>query len=189
MKREDKNILIIQTIRLYWNKKVRGAPYSSIRNQWQKAYPLPSNFFEFFGDGNLEHEIYLEQNQSGIIKIESRRKIRKQEKNIQISGIKVLKKQNQYEVIYCSNLQGGNPIRKKYDKQKHSYIALNETAMNLEENEYGRIIYNGRYTTWDEMYYRMDVINLIYIKKKDGSCDIFQVREPDKIYKQIAKLY
>lgn len=68
---------------------------------------------------------------------------------------------------------------------------LNEKAFALYENEYGQVLYNGRFTDFDtgEWYYILNIINLIYTNNHCKDIDIFTKQKSIKSYTQIAKLF
>lgn len=185
-------MLLTQHIKIYWDKECRGAPYSTIRNQIDKAYSLPKGFFDYNPHGLPSHYMYLIQSKSGFEKRFDRVDTISENKGIRIDAVQILNEIADCEVRYryCWH-RGAIPARKQFDYENGGDVDLDELAMTLKPNEYGRIIYNARYTDFDSgaWYYGLDIINIINNTEQDASLDRFIKNSPDKIYKQIAVLH
>jgi hypothetical protein len=184
-------MLLIQHIKLHWNKDCRGAPHSVTRSQMPKSHELPQTFFDYNPLGYPSHYMYLIQRKNGLDKKINRIDTLTDHENERIGATEILKQGINYEIRYRYDFHGyAIPERHKYDPHECVYKPLNESAMVLKENEYGRIIYNGRYRDYDtgQWYYEMDIVNVIYISKDKVSLNIFTDNEPDRTYKQIAFL-
>jgi hypothetical protein len=180
--------LLIQHIKIEWSKICRGAPYSTARSQMLKSYFLPKDFLEYNSPNFTDfpfHYINFSQSKEGFKEKFNRIDTISEHGRIRIGAVEAIKNENFYDVRYRADFHvGGKPIRCKMNQ------LLNETAVHLFLNEYGRIIYNARYTDFDtgNWWYELDVINLLYICNDRVLLDVFSAREPDKTYKQIAVL-
>ncbi|MNW32313.1 hypothetical protein D3C74_92540 [compost metagenome] len=57
----------LQHVMLRWNKYTRGAPYSSLRNGYQRAFELPQSALEFHRDYGMPcHTMNIWQDQKGF---------------------------------------------------------------------------------------------------------------------------
>ena len=192
-------MLLTQYITLYWDKDCRGAPYSTIRNRMPKAYELPKAFLDYNPSlGYNTHFISLRQNKNGLDQRANQKESLPKHGNVQIGAMEILKQNDDYEIRYRydwdkSSLGGhkANPGRHKYDPQTCMYKPLNVSAMTLRQNEYGRIIYNGRYVDYNNRtcHYEMAIINVINSSNNKMLLNAFMVNEPDKTYEQIAFLW
>jgi len=178
--------VIIQSITLLWTKEVRGAPFSTLRNQYYNSFSLPELMIEYKEESRIPfHELYITQNRNGF-------EIRGNKVNYLDSfrsdwriGCVEIKQNDDLLLIhfeysdYC-----GKPIR--YDN-RNNY--LSEKAFVLYKNEYGRIIYNGRLVHSDtgEWIYQIHVLNIYnaHTNKKE----ILVTKKPDKEYKQVVVLF
>lgn len=185
-------MLLTQHIKIYWDKECRGAPYSTIRNQIEKAYSLPKSFFDYHPRAIPSHYIYLIQSKSGFEKLFDRVDTISENKEIRIDAVQILNENADWAVRYryCWH-RGAIPARKRFDYENGGDIDLDELAMTLKPNEYGRIIYNARYTDFDsgDWYYGFDIINIFNNMDKEAPLDLFVKNMPDKIYKQVAVLH
>jgi len=182
-------MLVVQHIKLYWDKKFRGAPHSTSRNRLPKAYELPKSFFDYNPIGYPTHYIYLQQNENGIDEKINCVNTLSEYENVRIGAIEILRHDDNYEVRYRYDFHFAIPTRQKYDPKDSVYKPLNEFAMTLKQNEYGRIIYNGRFSSYDSFwYYNLDIINVLNSPTDKTPLNIFIASEPDKLYKQIEFL-
>lgn len=183
-------MLLTQHIKVHWDKGLRGAPYSTARNQMPKAYDLPRGFFDDNPVGYPAHYVYLVQAQSGFSERMNRKDTMTEYENIRIGAMEMIHQGDAYELRYRYDLHRAIPARNKYDPQISMYVGLDEVAMTLGPHEYGRIIYNGRYTDYDtgSWYYNIDIMNIINLSEEKTPLHIFTSKEPDKSYHQIAFL-
>jgi len=180
---------LIQHIQLEWEKPCRGAPYSGTRNKMDKCYILPKIFYAYNPIGYPAHYIYFHQTVNGIQEVSNRILRLSEINNIRVGALELIKENMNYQIRYRYDyLTHAKPVRGSYDKSG-TYVYLNETAMILKPNEYGRITYNGRYVDIDFgfWYYLFDIINVINTCEQ-MPLDIFTYRTPDKCYDQIAFL-
>ena len=78
--------------------------------------------------------------------------------------------------------------KSRADYYTNSDVMLEQTAFSLEPDEYGKIIYNGRFVTHDDSYYVFTKCNILNnTDKQDKNC--FLQRKPDKVYKQISRMF
>ena len=182
-------MLLIQHINLHWDKKCRGAPYSTSRNRLQKAYELPLSFFDYNPIGYHMQYIFLQQTKDGIQEKINRVDTLTEYDNLQVGATEIINQGHNYEVRYRYDLHQAIPARQKYDPQISLYKPLNERAMNLKQGEYGRVIYNGRFSSYDSYwYYHLDIINIFNSPSDKTQHDVFIANEPDKIFKQVKFL-
>ncbi|MFB6363493.1 hypothetical protein ACFCP7_05435 [Paenibacillus elgii] len=180
-------MLLTQHIKVHWNKKFRGAPYTTVRNEMPKAYDLPKGFFDYNPVGYPAHYVYLYQTETGLTEKINRKDTMTKYENVRIGAIEMIRQGDCYELRYRYDFHRAAPERHKYDLKTSMYVELNEFALALEPNEYGRITYNGRYSS-DNWYYNLDIINVINLSEEKTSLDIFKSKEPTKFYNQIAFL-
>lgn len=83
--------------------------------------------------------------------------------------------------LLCSSFLG-SPYR--YDYWGN---LLHKRALSLKPNKYGRIQYNGRISTPEDPYYKLNIINIYNGETVDKHC--FSSNEPDQEYRQIVDLY
>lgn len=198
-KKENEKKVLIQHTQILWLKECRGAPYSSKRNQLQKSWKLPNSFFEYHSQGFPIHYQYIRQTKEGFQKANSRLSIITEKQAIKIANIELIKKENCYEVYFKYTTGAGAPERFILKDRKTNFqlssaphsAMLNEKAFTLYENEYGQVLYNGRFTDFDtgEWYYILNIINLIYITDNCKDVNIFTKCLPIKSYTQIAQLF
>ncbi|MGL5436907.1 MAG: hypothetical protein ACRDBO_16170 [Lachnospiraceae bacterium] len=184
-------MLLLQHINLYWDKVCRGAPYSTERNQMVMAYELPKKFYDYYSVGFPTHYVSFMQTKDGIGESNNRIIICTKYDEIRYGALELYLEGSDYRVNYRYDFhRGAIPERHKYDVGISRYIALNETAMVLAPDEYGRLIYNGRFKDYDmgSWYYQLDIVNIINVTE-DFSPRIFLEQEPVKEYRQIAHLY
>ncbi len=184
-------MLLIQHLKVHWSKAYRGAPYSTVRSQMSKSVHLPKEFFDYNPLGYPSHYVYLEQTKTGLLEKINRIDTLTEFENIRSSAVEMTRKDDWYELRYRYDYHRALPERRKYNPEISMYVELNEIAMCLKPNEYGRITYNGRYTDFDtgEWGYNLDIINIINSPTEKTPLDIYILREPDKTYNQIAILY
>jgi len=182
-------MLLLQHIQLSWDKGCRGAPYSASRNRLPKAYELSKTFFDRSSLGYPAHYIYLQQNEDGINEKINRIYTLTEYENVRVGATEILNQSDYYEVRYRYDFHSAIPSRQKYDPHDCIYKPLNELAMNLKPNEYGRIIYNGRFSSRDSYwYYILEIVNIFNSPANKTPLNIFTKNEPDIIYEQIEFL-
>ncbi len=194
-------MLLIQQLYIEWGKECRGAPYSTLRNNRQHAYMLPKNFFDYNPIGYPSHIYSLHQTKKGFSELVNRIYTRTKYEKVTLDCVEILKDENSYDIYVKYNPHMGNPVRTNKcrktktdfstDHDNSIYGMLNELAMTLEINKYGRIRYNGRLTDYDtgSWYYAEEIINIINTVNEKENLDIFLKKQPDKMYEQIAILY
>lgn len=183
-------MILIQHVKLYWCKECRGAPYSTIRNKMPKAFNLPKSFFDYNPIGYPSHYVFMIQNKDGIHENINKKYIISEYENIRVGAIEIIKLDNRYVFRYKYDFHRAIPQMHKYNPKISMYVDLEEFAFELLDNEYGQIIYNGRFVDYDtgEWYYNLDILNFVPVDFKKTSLDIFNSK-PDKIYKKINILY
>ncbi|WP_186381021.1 hypothetical protein [Paenibacillus xylanexedens] len=177
---------ILQTITMRWGKEVRGAPFSTARNNFQKAFQIPEALFSYSTSYGLPyHELLIVQDKKGIEIINQRTPILDpSQKSWRIGNIEIERTESEYLLTFNYSYDCGKPVR--VDQFHH---ALVEKAFGLKANEYGRIVYNGRHIFQDtgEWYYELHIINVI--STEDKNRDILIDKEPLKQYNQLEILF
>ena len=156
-----------------------------------RSFLLPKAFYENTADSYPSHYIRFIQSINGIEENENRIVRLPDNESTRIGAVEILKEQTCYCLKYRYDFFGlttPSPVRGNYDRTG-TFVYLNETAMVLNVNEYGRIIYNGRFVdrysgNW---YYKFEIVNVINTSGQ-MPLDAFTSRSPDKLYQQIATL-
>jgi hypothetical protein len=178
--------IIIQSITVAWNKDYRGGKEAEIRNAVPDSYPLP-----------LEACVHSDSN--NIIIHEVKRyhhndfQISDNVQCINASNHKVkggyLKIGEEYLEVYFkySYYDCGKPFLNKYD-ETGTLIPLEEKAFILLDDEYGKVVFNGKYTDIDNgnWWYEKKVHNIIRTSKIHK--DVFLRNEVIKSYKKLSIL-
>ncbi|QDH23084.1 hypothetical protein [Saccharibacillus brassicae] len=183
---EHEERLIVQTLTFRWGKEARGAPFSTARNEYGKAFRIPDPLLHCdTAQGLLYQEILIRQDAKGFEKIHDRSSILKPSEGVySVQGIEIQKTDSEYLCSFRYSEECGKPIR-----QDRRYNLLVEKAFELKAGEYGRMIYNGRHTSTytGEWYYELHMINVL--PTADPNPNVFIDTEPVKEYKQIAILF
>ncbi|MFC3845656.1 hypothetical protein ACYEXS_29820, partial [Paenibacillus sp. MAH-36] len=120
--------MIVQSISLLWGKKTRGAPYSTLRNQYNKSFSIPESMINYKFDSKIPFQkIDLIQNDQGIII--KNNKVEYVDANLcdwKIGCTEIQRKEELLLVFFKYTNYCGKPIR--YDS-KHNY--LSEKAFEL----------------------------------------------------------
>ncbi|MDU0206411.1 hypothetical protein RQP52_35685 [Paenibacillus sp. PFR10] len=178
--------MIVQSISLLWGKKTRGAPYSTLRNQYNKSFSIPESMINYKFDSKIPFQkIDLIQNDQGIII--KNNKVEYVDANLcdwKIGCTEIQRKEELLLVFFKYTNYCGKPIR--YDS-KHNY--LSEKAFELNINEYGRIIYNGRLVNHDtgEWIYQLNILNVY--NSNCNNKEVLVEKMPLKEYKQLEILF
>lgn len=178
--------MIIQAITIRWGKDVRGAPYSSLRNRYSKAFRLPESIGSNDSLCGIPcHNLLIVQDKSGFRKISNQSWVLKEkESSFEIGCVEIVPKEAKYEFTFKYSNYCGKPAR--YDKKYHR---LAEKAFELWPNEYGRILYNGRHADVDtgEWYYELHILNAIHTTELNPKS--FVNKSPLKEYSQLEILF
>lgn len=192
-------MMIIQLVHLYWTKEVRGAPYSSERNRMAEAYALPAKYFEYSVAEFREHYVCLHQTKDGFGVYPDTVKNLKEKSCIKVGSVELVREDQGVRVVFAYSGNVGLPVRTFKDRLfKESFCAeknsighsLVETAGVLKENEYARVMYNGRHISFDCVWYTKEIVNVLNISGDEKvPLDILVRRKPDVVYKQFEWLY
>ncbi len=118
--------------------------------------------------------------------------------DVNCTNIIITKQDCDYIVTFCEQCCGGMPIYRGHNKdfqniksQFYGKNLLNETAFSLEQNHYGRILYQKRFTDIDtgNWYYKRFIFNFLHTNTKTINKNIFVSRKPDIIYTQLGDLF
>ena len=94
--------------------------------------------------------------------------------------------------------RSGLPLRRGHNRDFHNPDSplyckdlLNETAFVLAPGQVGRLIWNERRQTCDDVtwYYQLHACSIVPLPGGVIPPDVFLAREPDFIYRQLAELY
>ncbi|KXZ28507.1 MULTISPECIES: hypothetical protein [Leptospira] len=178
-------MIVLQNINLQWNKLMRGAPYSTLRNRLDKSYQLPEIMFHYNKNiGIPYHDVRILQTKDGFKTILNEcRYFESQNMNWKIGCTEIIKEDSKYTLYFLYSKNCGYPIR--YGK---TFGFLHEKALDIFSNEFGRILYNGRHTDSDtgEWFYSLNILNVCETEEKN--CNLF-LKESDKKYEQLGILY
>jgi hypothetical protein len=71
--RSNQQRLLLQYITLRWEKEVRGAPFSTARNDMEKSFVLPDMLFSYDTSYGLPyHRLVILQNKKGFEKVQDK---------------------------------------------------------------------------------------------------------------------
>lgn len=96
-------------------------------------------------------------------------------------------KNNALDVFYKYDEKSGGAPRQHFRDQTGTWIPVAKKAFVLHENQWGRLIYNGRFSMEDEWLYRKTFVNVAwgcFLKE-----DIFIGSEPFVVYENLVKLW
>lgn len=188
-------MLLTQHIKLYWDKKCRGGQGAEERNHMSQAALLPEHFFDYIPFGVPSHFQMISQKADGFhIKINHRNILTLGHKNcVHMDPIELIPAGSDgYEIYYRYILHhSAKPKRLKYNKDMSRFVGLEEFVFTLMPGEYGRTLCNGRFVDIDtgNWWYEIDIANIMLWIGEQPPLDCFLQREPDKLYKQIERLY
>ena len=199
-------LLLIQDISLTWQKEERGAVCAAARREFPEAYLLENTSFvdaitvyrhDFYQKGTefkrledltpkarIAHTYWL-QTYSAI-----------QDLNFTNLSFQMAEDDIEVTFFYDQN-RSGRPFRRGHNKDFNNPQSplcgrdcLNETAFALKQGQYGRIKWNERRTDSDDgiWYYKLHIINLLYLSERKTSRDIFMSKILDYEYRQISAL-
>ena len=187
-------MLLVQKIKVSWNKECRGGEGAIQRSKMNQAAMLPKNFFEYVSFGRPYHYLYLSQDREGFHTKMERKDILKEKKDTMrflCEPVEILQENDdEYRVNYRYDLHyRAIPPRYQYDSTG-TPMPLNEEAFTLHIGEYGRVVCNGRFVDIDLgwWWYEMEIVNIRVMPKDSMHLDCFLSEEPKYIYKQIAFL-
>ncbi|MFL0269303.1 hypothetical protein [Candidatus Clostridium radicumherbarum] len=183
MANKEQYKLIVQHITLIWSKRHRAAMYASVREKYPKEFEIPKEYFIHNRSyGFPIHEIIAVQQDKGFEIMMNKIKFNHYEGLIRLGGIDILLDENPVSLYYrYSTNSCGAPIR--YDKKNN---LLNEKAFELNTGDYGRVVYNGRFSDVDtgEWIYKKHIVNAFL--SQENNQKIFIEHSIDKNYEQIA---
>jgi hypothetical protein len=178
--------LLLQAITLRWRKETRGAPYSTLRNRYAKAFQIPDTLYNYdLSYGLPYHEVIIEQDKNGFEVVKNKCSILDaNEKSRRLGCIEIGETESGHLFTFKYSSYCGKPVR--YDK---FYNPLVEKAFELLPNEYGRIVYNGRHSLLDtgEWYYEIHILNALHTELTNS--DLLTAQTPVKEYKQLEILF
>lgn len=186
-------MLIVQSIKLTWDKMERGAKSANARKQFPLAYPLPQT--DTYNNVML-HTQYFRQHNTAFLN-QSIRKIYcySSTEKLHLHNAVICQNEDEYEISFFYHY--GFPHRRGHNKNYHNVEScyygqdrLNEIAFTLKQYQYGRMIWNSRNIEYDtgNWNYNIYVYNF-YVTDKMPESDIFVSHTPDFEYKQMAMLY
>lgn len=189
-------MLVFQEIQLTWDKKERAAKSANARNQFCMAYPLPK--MDIYDNVMLHRQYFWQRGDQFINDVYPRKNIYCYSciEKLHLTKISISQKEKEYE--FCFHGDCTTPYIRGHNKDYHNIQSryygkdcLNEVAFTLKQNQYGRIIWNQRYTEFfdtGEWYYKLHIYNF-YVTDKAPQSDIFICNTPDFVYKKMSALY
>ncbi len=169
-------IVLVQEIKIEWSKKSRGAPGSIKRNKIGKVLKLPLNQADkskYVLFGQRLHFSEWKKFQNPTEQIECYESFDSKE----FGCVKVIKANHSLSVVWQYDQDcAGAPYRDKTPK----------IAFILQENEWGQISYNGRYTEEEGWYYKEIVLNVGLFNEPTKDC--FIISKPNHSVNQKAHL-
>ncbi len=212
-------MLFIQLISIYYHKNVRYPNYANARQSLNFApiKPEPADFYprEINHNTMFDCNVFLQslvysQDLNGIkLDYEKFKKFnneiftlgtRDKYRNYHhlIPNIRILKENNIYRIMFCDDDFSFSAIQRRGHNEDYLNCKspfcytdiINETAFRLAPEEYGRIIFNNRYTYHDcgIWYYGRHIYNFISCDKSDYREKMFFRKNPDYIYKNLKYL-
>jgi hypothetical protein len=178
--------IYIQSIITSWDKEYRGGEKAAIRNGIPDSFELPIDVFVRPNEDKVFiHEVrsfwYNDFMTTGkVYPIES--------SEVKLQGVLIKTSKENIQVYFKYSVHDcGKPYRSRYDNTG-TLTMLEEKAFTLNKNEYGRVVFNGRYTDLDSgnWWYEKKVYNIIDLDK--AKKDIFIRNNPLKVYEQMAVL-
>jgi len=185
-------MLVTQHIKIEWGKECRGAPYAEQRSHMPKAFRLPKYQHSNQLVDYISHYVYVIQSRNGFTEKINRSEKTSAVSSFRLGALEILNEPNNCKIEYRYVYHGrAIPARRGFDYEHGGECDLIESAMELFPDEYGRIVYNGRFVDYDTgaWYYDLDIVNIMNIQQKEFSTNIFTEHEPDKTYNQLAVLY
>lgn len=186
-------MLLMQYIRISWNKECRGGKGAVQRSNMKQAEMLSEDFFDCIPFGYPCHYVYMEQDKDGFHTKLNRKEIISETDCMHIllcPAEIVMSGDDDYSVRYRYDFhRGAKPPRYRYDSSG-SYTPINEEAFVLHSGDYGRMICNGRFVDIDtgDWWYEMDILNIRIISSNTTLLDCFLSQRPTHNYKQTADL-
>lgn len=120
--------LLLQFMTIRWEKEVRGAPFSTARNNYKANFSLPDTIFTYDLTYGLPiHRVVIAQNKAGFEVVQNKSVILEAgAESWTIGCVKVGKNEREYLFSYHYSKDGGKPVR--YDQR---YNPLSERAFGL----------------------------------------------------------
>ncbi len=118
--------------------------------------------------------------------------------DIHCQNIHITKDKDIYTITFCEQCCHGMPIYRGHNKDFQNVHSpfygkdlCNEVAFALQENQYGRVLYQKRFTDIDTggWYYCLFVYNFLYTNQTNIPKQILVSRKPDMIYKKLGDLF
>ena len=118
--------------------------------------------------------------------------------DINCKNIHITKDRDAYTITFCEQHCDGMPIYRGHNKDFQNIHSpfygknlLNEVAFSLQENQYGRILYQKRFTDVDtgNWYYCLFIYNFLYTNQKMIDKNILVSHKPDTVYTQLGHLF
>ncbi|WP_052714224.1 hypothetical protein [Paenibacillus dauci] len=105
--------LILQNIPLRWDKEVRGDPFSTVRNHYEKAFRIPDTLFSYDAAyGFPYHELLILQDKKGFEVIDDKSSIiDPDQKECRIGDIEIERTESEYLFTFKYSNYCGKPIR------------------------------------------------------------------------------
>lgn len=165
-------MLVLQRLMTEWTKRSRGGSGAAVRNAVPQSLLLPPLAVK--GD-TVVHEARFLENDS----FRCRDELKEVDLGVswQLGAMTLFRQCDQVVVKFAYMMATtGAPER------------LSHEAFTLQPGEWGRLLYNGRFSSWDdgEWWYRKDVFNVAYAESLDRR--IFLDTTPNYTVSEMARL-
>jgi hypothetical protein len=176
------SLIIIQRISINWSKKSRGGSLASERNAVPEALAIPVENLKKPIDGLIEHDVsYYERHGFSMpwrseLTQESAGRLR-----LGCLVIEPIGSGLQVTFEYDSGCAGMPP--------RHAPLGgIPSTRMQLQPGQWGRMLYNGRFTHGEsDWWYEKWVFNIGLFEKLEE--DVFVAKQPAQVISQMAMLW
>lgn len=176
------SLIVIQKIHTAWSKNSRGGKLATERNAVPDALAIPAEKLQKPIQGMIEHSIIYSE-WRGFPTPSSERFLLTRESDGKIrfgclvidpigAGLKVI---FEYDARYA-----GMPVRHASRGGEPSIY------MQLQPRQWGRVLYNGRFSA-NNWWYEKTVVNIGLFEKPEE--DLFISNQPDQVISQMAKLW
>lgn len=182
-------MLLVQSVKLTWDKMERGAKFANVRKQFPFAYVLPQT--DTYDNVMLHNQYFYQHNTKFINTSHTRKKIYcySSIEKLHLHNVTICQNQYEYEICYHNYRRGHNKDYHNIQSQYYRKNCINEVAFTLKQYQYGRIIWNERSIDFDGIWnYNIYIYNF-YVADKMPQNNIFVSCAPDFVYKQMAMLY
>ena len=204
-------MLIIQSLNTYYEKRERSSEFARLRtgdmsrkidlSKIKKCEVFAQDIrlrYDKVGKISQAQPFFTEYRQYGEKIFTEGTQNRYDNFNKLLQFIRIFKEEDKYKVMFCDENVEWCPTKRRGHNEAFNNVnsiyyhrdRLNETAFILENNQYGRILYNNRYVDPDtQMWiYGWHVYNIISCDIDECNEKMFFKKEPDYEYRQLLDL-